>query len=108
MKKLFIALMIGLCLTVAGNVLAKDIMLDTEIKTMTVANDKNGNEYVRFIIEEPRSLNGVEYTDTVAVMAFGSTVADAKELSEGDGLKAIASQNEYRGRTNYNIIKILQ
>jgi len=89
-------------------VTAADLILDTEIQSMAIANDKNGNEYVRFIIQEEKSLNGVSYTADTVVMCFGSAVAKAKTFSEGDTLKAIASQNEYRGRMNYNILAFVQ
>jgi len=88
--------------------IAADLMLNTEIKQMTVRNDKNGNEYVRFIIEEDKELNGVAYKTETVVMCFGGTVEQAKAYAEGDKLKAIASSNEYRGRTNYNIVAFVQ
>ena len=87
---------------------AADMLLDTQIKTATVAIDKNGNEYVRFIIVENKNLNGIAYKADVVVMCFGSIVDQAKQLSDGDPLKAIASTNEYKGRTNYNILAFVE
>ena len=90
------------------NGIAADSILDTTIKSVTVSNDKNGNEYVRFIIVEDKELHGIEYKADVVTMAFGSAVEKAKTYSDGDQLKAIISQNEYRGRTSYNIIAFVE
>lgn len=87
---------------------AQDLMLDTTIKSATVSVDKNGNDYVRFIIVEDKELNGFAYKDDVVVMCFGSVVESAKQYSEGSPLKAIASTNEYKGRTNYNIVAFIE
>jgi len=89
------------------NSVAADLVLDTTIKSATVSNDKNGNEYVRFIIVEDKELHGIAYKADTVVMAFGSTVATAKTYSDGDKLKAIASSNEYKGRMNYNILAFI-
>jgi len=86
---------------------AGDQLLEAKIESMAVRTDKNGNEYVRFIIKEDRSINGVAYKADTVVMAFGTQVEPAKKLSEGGQLKAVCSQNEYQGRKNYNIIQIL-
>lgn len=102
----FFALMLAVMF--APQAFAKDVILDTEIQTVTVALDKNGNEYARLIITEPRTLQGVAYTVTVPVMCFGEMVAQAKDFQSGDQLKAIAQTNEYKGRTNYNIIAFIE
>jgi hypothetical protein len=88
-------------------VMAEDVVLNAEIDSVTVALDKNGNEYVRVIISEPRTLNGTEYETTVAVMFFGETVSEAKLLKEGETLNLIANKREYRGSPSYTAIKLL-
>jgi len=88
---------------------AGEVMLDTTIEQMTVQQDKNGNEYARLIIKEDRELNGVPYTIEVVTMVFGSDlVAKAQQLSPGDTIKAIATTNEYQGRTNYNVLAFVE
>lgn len=111
MKKLFVAfaVMAIMCtLAVVQPGFSADLMLESQINTVTVATDKNGNEYVRFIISEDKNLNGVAYKADTAVMAFGSTVEKAKTFTSGDKLKAIAQSNEYKGRTSYNILAFVQ
>jgi len=88
--------------------MAADILLDTQIKKMTIAADKNGNDYVRFIIEEQKSLNGIQYTPETVVMCFGGIVNAAKKYSEGGSLKAIVATNEYKGRVNYNVLAFIK
>jgi hypothetical protein len=105
---LVLALIMIIGLAFANMASAQEVVLDTKIEQMAVQKDKNGNEYVRFIIKEVRTLNGIDYEAEVVTMAFGGTVADAKELKTGDTLKAIASVNEYQGRKNYSLIQILQ
>ncbi len=82
-----------------------DKIIDTEIKTMAVKNDKNGNEFCRFIIVESKELSGVKYKADTVVMVFGADLVEqAKTYSEGTKLKAIVATNEYKGRVNYNLI----
>ena len=82
-----------------------DKIIDTEIKTMAVKNDKNGNEFCRFIITESKELSGVKYKADTVVMVFGADLVEqAKTYSEGAKLKAIVATNEYKGRVNYNLI----
>lgn len=104
MKKSLMAVLILCILAFAVFASAADLMLDTTVKSVTIATDKNSNDYVRFIIVEDKELNGIAYKADVIVMSFGSTVERAKTFSDGDTMKAIVSQNEYKGRTNYNII----
>jgi cell division protein FtsL len=107
--KLTIAVFIVMSIvTVSNTVQAAEVLIDTEIQQMTVEKDKNGEEYIRFIIQEDRSLNGIAYTADVVTMAFGSAVEKAKTLKEGDTLRAIASTNEYQGRLNYSILQIIE
>ena len=83
---------------------AADKMLDTKVKQVVTKNDKNGNEYTRLTISETKDLNGVKYSTETAVMCFGDTVVKAKTLKSGDNLKAVVTENEYKGRISYNLI----
>jgi len=108
MRKIFAVLCITVMLTIAIPALAADVLLNAKIDNVTQAIDKNGNEYIRFIVTENRMLQGVEYQVGVAVMAFRGTVTQAKSLSEGDTLKAVCTEREYKGRKSYTILKILE
>jgi hypothetical protein len=87
-----------------GIAFAQDKVLDNKIESVTIDKDKNGNEYVRFIVEEARELSGIKYNTSVAVMAFGETVQAAKSYREGQSLKAVVSSREYQGRVSYTIL----
>jgi hypothetical protein len=107
-RKLFVlALIMIIGLAFVNTASAQEKLLDTEIQQMVIKKDKNGDEYVRFIIKEPRNFNGIDYEMEIVTMAFGSTVTKAKTLKEGDTLKAIAQVGEYQGSTNYRILQIL-
>jgi len=109
MKRFNIALIVVLAMLVSlvSISFAADKMLDTTISKISIQQDKNGNDYARIIIQEDRALNGIAYTTSVVVMCFGSTVEKAKTYSDGDAFKAIVSQNEYRGRLNYNVVSFI-
>ena len=87
--------------------MAEDVLIDKKVQSITTALDKNGNEYVRIIVNEVRKLNGVEYEVGVAVMAFSSTVSAVKSLKEGDTLKAICASRLYKENKSYTILKVV-
>jgi hypothetical protein len=106
MKKflsIIVAIMFVGCMF-TGMAIASDKILDAKVVSATTSLDKNGSEYVRILISEDRQIQGVKYTQTVAVMAFGNMVKKAKALKGGDTLKAICSEREYRGRTSYTVL----
>jgi len=70
--------------------------------------DTNGQTYVRIIIQETRSLEGIEYSLEVPAMAFGNAAEAAKLVKVGETIKMIASAREYQGRSSYTIHKILK
>ena len=87
---------------------AKDMRLDATVDSVTVAQDKNGNEYVRVIIVEKRDLDGIEYSAGTPVMFFQENVADGKALSTGDTFSAIVDKREYRGSPSYTVRTIIK
>ena len=100
----FIAVLVMACFLMVPMVaMAADKILNDPIESATTAIDKNGNEYVRIIINEERKLQGVAYTVGVPVMAFGSQAEKAKALKAGDTLKAVVASRGYKGNTRYTI-----
>jgi len=96
----------ALTLTIAQ---AEDRILKTSVDSATVAVDKNGAEYVRFIITEQRTLNGVEYSKSLPAMAFGEQVAAAKALSAGSQLHAVVNYRKLPdGRESYTVISFIE
>ena len=107
--KYFAVFITALCLsTLSTLAFAKDVMLQAPITRADVVLDKNGQEYVRLIVTETRTLDGVKYEAEVPVMAFGSQVASAKVLKAGDKFKAICSSRVFEDRPSYTILKVLQ
>jgi len=88
--------------------IAGDMMLNATVKNAVVGFDKNGDQYVRLIIQEKRTLQGISYEVGVPVMAFRENVEPAKKLSGGDSIKAIVQAREFQGRKSYTIIKIIE
>jgi hypothetical protein len=102
LRSIVFAIIAILVCTVA--VQAADQLLTATVSDVVVTNDKNGNEYVRLIIAEPKELDGVSYVSSTAVMCFRETASFAKTLKKGDKIRAIVSPNEYQGRTSYRLI----
>lgn len=110
MKKHFtilFAILVVFMLTVSTSWAAGEKVSGT-IQTMVVKQDKNGNEYVRFIIPLTLNLNGVSYEDALPFMAFGAQVDQGKTYKEGDVLTVIAKSREFQGRQSYTILKYLE
>jgi hypothetical protein len=78
------------------------------ISNMVVKQDKNGNEYVRFIVPLTLNLNGISYEDALPFMAFGAQVEEGKTYKEGDVLTVIAKSREFQGRQSYTILKYVK
>jgi saccharopine dehydrogenase-like NADP-dependent oxidoreductase len=83
----------------------KEFTVDSAVSRV----DRNGNQYVRFIVEETRSLQGVSYTVGVPVMAFGELAAEAAKYPAGSQVKAIVRHSTLNdGRESYSIIAFVQ
>ena len=61
-------------------VIAAEQVIDLPITGKTVAPDRNGNTYVRFIVGEVKSLQGVQYEIGTAAMCFGETVGNCATI----------------------------
>jgi hypothetical protein len=104
MFKRSIAVLVMACfLMVPAMAMAADRILNDKIASVTTAIDKNGNQYVRIIVNEERKLQGVSYQVGTAVMCFGQLAAKAKTLKAGDTIKAVVASREYRGNTSYTV-----
>lgn len=109
MKKslcLLVAAFVILCCT--GMAIAKDVIINKDIKSITFKKDKNGAEYARVFISDTKVLNGVSYKKDVAVMAFGEQAAKLKSLRKGQKLNVVASEGEYKGNTSYTVIDVVK
>jgi len=108
MKRLFALFIVIACFFVfVMPAVAADKVLSAKIQSVTQAVDRNGAPYVRVIVAEQRSLNGVAYEAGIPAMAFGTIAKDAAHLKEGGILKAVVSEREFNGRTSYTIMALL-
>ena len=86
----------------------RDVLLNAKVQDVAIAMDKNGKQYVRVIVNEQRTLQGISYEVGVPVMAFGIHVEEAKGLKKGQTLKAICERHEAKGKVSYTILKIVR
>ena len=110
MRRLFtlsiiIVMLFGVALAAAN---AQDVVLEVTVKSVTQDTDKNGNPYIRFIVDESRMLKGVSYTTGVPVMAFRDMINEVKGIKAGDTLHAIAAERFFQGRKSYTILKVIE
>jgi hypothetical protein len=113
MKKIATLCMLTLLISFVSAVnesFSQEKVLDAEITQMVVRPDKNGKEYVRFIIKEDRQLNGINYQAEVDTMVFGSAVQKAKKYKPGDTLRAIVKVKNWHKnkKTYYQILQFLE
>lgn len=74
------------------------------IESTTELTNKNGEQYIRFIVKEDRELQGVKYRPGIPVMAFTDVITEARDYSAGDTLKAVVNHRIYNGRESYTIL----
>jgi hypothetical protein len=86
---------------------AVEKVLETKAESITEAIDKNGNAYIRIIVEENKTLQGNTYSIGIPVMCFRETVDKARLLNPGDSFKAIVQPREFQGRSSYTLLKWL-
>lgn len=106
--KRFLCALLAVAL-IAGFALAADVELNTTITDISFSLDKNGREYARIIIQEPRQSGSIKYVKSLPVMVFGEEmVAQAKALKKGDTLHCIATLGEYQNRESYTLLAFAQ
>jgi len=86
---------------------AEDVLLTAKVQSVTQATDRNGGKYVRVIVEEDRTLNGVSYKAGIPAMFFGSIASEGAKLKAGDTLRAIVSKREFNSRMSYTVNAVL-
>jgi hypothetical protein len=109
MKKLITVVSILVAVTFAANAaLAKDMILDTKVHKIYEKQDKNGNPYKRFVIKEERELNGVKYQASVLLMVFEDNLEQVADIEPGARIKAVVSSSNYKGKTSYTLVQLLE
>lgn len=91
---------------------AEELVKDFKIQSLVTAQDKNGNDYARFIAQEAREKDGVKYTVGVPVMIFSGSSPDLYKAiatkKDGDIVKLVVQTREYQGRTSYTALAMGQ
>ena len=95
---------LGIFAAQAADILLKDAKITSAVQKI----DKNGKPYIRFIVSENRTIQGVTYPADIPVMAFGPLADErAKALKAGDTLSAVVKGRIYQGNEYYTVIKWL-
>jgi hypothetical protein len=83
---------------------ATEQLLTFKAESVSVLKDKNGAEYVRIIMSETKSSNGITYKSSAPINAYRELVADAMKIKPGDTVTCMADKNEYQGKTFYRVL----
>jgi len=103
------ALVMLLNLAIVSQAAAEDKLLEAVAKQVVVKIDKNGNHFMRVIIEEERTIKGIKYTATVPVNFFGDLYDQAeKTITKGQSFKVIANKRFYKDNPYYTVLAIIQ
>ena len=110
MKRLFNVIGLMAILAVIGFVWcstpahATEQLLTFKAESVTVLKDKNGADYVRIIMSESKTSNGITYKSSAPINAYRELVGDAMKIKPGDTVTCMADKNEYQGKTFYRVL----
>ena len=108
MKKVLAMIILAIvCLFWTAPSFAADQVISTEISSVTQKKDKNGDDFIRFIVPINKTLNGVAYTDSMSINAYRELVKEAAAYKDGQTLHAIVSMKEHQGRQYGTVLKFL-
>ncbi len=105
---LAVMITIAVLFCIVAPAMAEDVIMEKKIVNISFKTDKNGAEYARIIVGEKSQLQGIEYENTATVTGFGPVVADLKAYKKGQTLKAVAHKGDFKGRTTYNVLKVIR
>jgi len=109
MKRFLVFAVALICLvSFASLAVAEDKIINLKIQSVTTAMTKTGSPYVRVIVGEKRTLQGISYEAGIPAMCFGPVADAAKTLKAGDMLKAVVSERDFNGRSSYTVLSILK
>ncbi|MDQ5985891.1 MAG: hypothetical protein CSYNP_01608 [Syntrophus sp. SKADARSKE-3] len=109
MKKTFAVFVVILALVAFTTVsFAADIQIEKKIENIVFKKDKNGSEFARIVVADTGTLNGISYKKTSSVMAFSDMTPTVRGLKKGQTLKAIVSEQNFRGTPSYLLLKVLR
>jgi len=83
---------------------ATEQLLTFKAESVTVLKDKNGADYVRIIMSESKTSNGITYKSSAPINAYREMVSDAMKIKPGDTVTCMADKNEYQGKTFYRVL----
>ncbi len=107
-KYISIGLAILMLALVSSVALAEPMEFTGTVTDVVEAIDKNGNPYVRVIVQYDAELNGQQFKHSVPVNAFDpAMIEQAKALEKGSTLNAIVNYRKLAdGREGRTLLKI--
>ena len=100
-----IVLILGMAVIAAN---AAPMTVEGQVMSTTEATDRNGNPYVRAILEEKGSVDGVQFTIGIPVMFFGSHADAGRALKAGDIIKFVGDERFFQGRKSYTFLQMVE
>lgn len=92
-----IAAIVGFC-WISTPALAAEQALTFKPESVAISKDKNGNEFVRMVISENKTANGIPFKSSYTVNAYREHVAQAKLIKPGQEVTAVVQMKEYNGQ----------
>ena len=107
--RLSVVIVLAIVLAFATVSWAKPEEISGTIEQMVVKKDKNGAEYVRFIVPVIGTTeSGVSFPQSLPFMSFGAVAIPAKLYKEGQTFKCVAEYSYYNGKKSYTILKFIK
>lgn len=108
MRKIAVVGVMICLLLIAGVAVAKEVVVKAQIASIVTATDKNGDEYVRAIVNETKTISGIQVEVGVPAMFFGDKKPMADGLTAGQSIRFIGQTRYFNGRKSYNVLKVLE
>lgn len=103
---LVVALMVAIAFT--STAFAEEKIMTIKVEKVDVKKDKNGKEYTRIWTPVTKNLNGVKYTRSMPIMAFGETATAAKKLTKGSTVKGVVETGKYKDRETLTLLGLAE
>jgi hypothetical protein len=88
--------------------LAADKKLTAEISSVVENVTRNGNPYIRAIMLEKNTIDGISYEAGTPLMFFRENYDAAKDLKAGDTVTVIARHRVYQDRPSWTVLKVVE
>lgn len=103
MKRFIIALTLVLAFAFAAQ--AEQVVTITP-DSVTVLKTKAGEDYVRMLVSEKKTANGITFAQSTTYNAYRENVPAASKCKPGTPITAVVEKREYQGRSYFTILGI--